>query len=54
MLKGEVLFSGKRCVLVQGLYCYQIFDRESNAQIFGTLDLETAKRKYAQLEGKAK
>ena len=46
----EVLRSGRKCTLVRSPRCYQIFDRESGSQIFGTFDLKTANSKFDQLE----
>lgn len=47
---SEVIISGKNYILVRGPFCFQVFHRETNSQVFGSYDLETAKKTFHRYE----
>ena len=47
----KIILSGKNFVLQQSAYCYQILTKDGH-QVYGSYSIDTAKKKYFELETK--
>lgn len=46
----SIIASGKQYILVQGKYCYQVFHKDTKSQVFGSFDLEVARKAFTRYE----